>query len=166
MAQSVEFNGPAEYGIRTVTVLCRSVVQAGLRRTLKGPRRAGWNLAVELGTQVLKQQLATAFALRDVNKARRYLDSLVLNSPALSQVEIAAVSGEKVRGSWFVPSTAQPQVTLLYLHGGGYSFYPKSHTNLIALITLAAQSRTLASRLPALAGAPLPCPTARCARSV
>jgi acetyl esterase/lipase len=32
----------------------------------------------------------------------------------------------------------------LYLHGGGYSFYPKAYANLIALITLAAQSRTLA----------------------
>ena len=35
-------------------------------------------------------------------------------------------------------------MTVLYFHGGGYSFYPQSYANFIALITLAAKSKTFA----------------------
>ena len=35
-------------------------------------------------------------------------------------------------------------MTVLYFHGGGYSFYPRAYANFIALITLAAKSRTFA----------------------
>lgn len=35
-------------------------------------------------------------------------------------------------------------ITVLYLHGGGYAYYSKSHENLIALVTLAAKSNTFA----------------------
>jgi acetyl esterase/lipase len=79
-----------------------------------------------------------------VNESRRYLDSVVVTSPALSDVSITPVTNETIRGSWFVPKMAEPRATVLYLHGGGYSFYPKAYANLIALITLAAQSRTFA----------------------
>jgi acetyl esterase/lipase len=79
-----------------------------------------------------------------VNESRRYLDSIVVDSPALSDVSITPVTNETIRGSWFIPKKAEPRATVLYLHGGGYSFYPKAYANLIALITLAAQSRTWA----------------------
>jgi acetyl esterase/lipase len=72
------------------------------------------------------------------------LDSIVVDSPALSDVSITPVTNETIRGSWFIPKKAEPRATVLYLHGGGYSFYPKAYANLIALITLAAQSRTWA----------------------
>ncbi len=35
-------------------------------------------------------------------------------------------------------------MTVLYFHGGGYSFYPQAYAHFIALITLAAKSRTFA----------------------
>ena len=35
-------------------------------------------------------------------------------------------------------------VTVLYLHGGGYSFYPRSYAHFLALIALAANARMLA----------------------
>jgi monoterpene epsilon-lactone hydrolase len=144
MAARIQFNGPVRYGIRSTALLCGSVVTTCLRRLIKGPRRPSWNLAFEIGTQVLKRNLAIAFAMRDANEARRYLDSVVLNSPELSQVSITASPDEKVRGSWFVRHGTEPRVTLLYLHGGGYSFYPKTYANLIASVTLAARSKTFA----------------------
>jgi acetyl esterase/lipase len=88
--------------------------------------------------------LATAFAISSVTESRRYLDSIVLNSPALSEVSVTPLTHETIRGSWFVSKKAEPRVTVLYLHGGGYSFYPKGYANLIGLITVAAQSRTFA----------------------
>ena len=54
------------------------------------------------------------------------------------------VSQEYFKGTCFAVKDGQPQVTVLYLHGGGYSFYPQSYANLIAQITLAAKSKTFA----------------------
>ncbi len=124
--------------------MAQAAAAVSARRLLKGPRRPGWNWWVEVATQLLNRQLGAAFDMNDVNEARAFLDSMVVRSPALSQVTITPVSQENFRGSWFAGNGIQPQVTLLYLHGGGYSFYPKSYTNFIALITLAAKSKTLA----------------------
>jgi monoterpene epsilon-lactone hydrolase len=99
---------------------------------------------VELGTEILKRQVTTAFKMRDVREARCYLDSVVIRSPALSAVNITPVVQEKFGGSWFAPRNTETHVTVLYFHGGGYSFYPQAYVNFIALITLAAKSRTFA----------------------
>lgn len=99
---------------------------------------------MELGTQVLKRQAVIAFRMPNVNEARRYLDSVVIGSRALSEVNIEAVEQEHFRGSWFVGKDTETPVTLLYFHGGGYSFYPRSCAQFIALITLAAGSKTFA----------------------
>lgn len=99
---------------------------------------------MELGTAILKRQLTAAFKMRDVREARSYLDSVVIGSPAISGVNITAVVREKFRGSWLTQKNAEARVTVLYFHGGGYSFYPRAYANFIALITLAAKSRTFA----------------------
>jgi acetyl esterase/lipase len=138
----VQFHCPAQYGLRLASLACWSATNTCLHRTLQGARLPGWNWTVEIGTGILRAHLLTAFKLPSVNEARRYMDSVVLNSPALSDVSITPVTGETIRGSWFVPKKAEPKLTVLYFHGGGYSFYPKAHANLSALITLAAQSRT------------------------
>jgi len=87
--------------------------------------------------------------MADVKEARRYLDSAVMSSPALSEVTITPVVEEKFSGSWFAGKNLagkneEPSVCVLYFHGGGYSFYPQAYSHFIALITLAAKSRTFA----------------------
>jgi epsilon-lactone hydrolase len=149
MAARIQLNGPARYWIRSMLLLCRSAVSATLHRLIKGPLRPTWTWAFEIGTKVLRTNLSAAFVMPDANQARRYLDSVVLNSAELSEVSITVVSDGAVEGSWFVPNTfvlnnGEPQLTLLYLHGGGYSFYPKTYADLIASMTLAARSKTFA----------------------
>jgi epsilon-lactone hydrolase len=141
---TIHFSGRLRYRVRNLAVLCRAAFFAGCRRVSKGPRLPGWNWFVEVSTQVLKSELAVAFSMRDISRAREYLDSVVLDLPPLSKVNVIPVLQDDIHGSWFVPREREPQITLLYLHGGGYSFYPKTHRNLIALVTLAAKSRTFA----------------------
>ena len=124
--------------------MAQSVLEASARRILKGPRRPGWNWFVEVATHLLKTQVNTAFKLGDIKEARRYLDSVVISSPALSQVNIRPVVHEKFRGSWFSGKNATSGVTVLYFHGGGYSFYPQAYASFIAQVTLAAKSRMFA----------------------
>ncbi len=144
MAMRLHFGGPARYRIRSAAELSRSILEVSSRRLLKGPRRPGWNWFVEVGTQMLKRCVVTALAMHDVKQARRYLDSVFISSPALSEVNITPVTEEKFRGKSFIGKNLQTGVTILYFHGGGYSFYPKSYDSFIALIAQAAKARIFA----------------------
>jgi acetyl esterase/lipase len=102
-----------------------------------------------VATEVAKRRTLTAFHLGDVKEARRYLDSMVIRSVELSAVNITPVVQRDFRGSWFTSKKlasekTEPRVTVLYFHGGGYSFYPQAYDHFIALITLSAKSRTFA----------------------
>jgi epsilon-lactone hydrolase len=125
-------------------MLAQAAAAVSARRLLKGPRRPSWNRWVEVATELLNRQLVATFDMADVKEARSFLNSIVLRSPALSAVAITPVSQQNFKGSWFSVNDSQPQVTVLYLHGGGYSFYPQSYANFIALLTLAAKSKTFA----------------------
>lgn len=100
---------------------------------------------MELDTEIAKRQLLTVFRMRDVNEARAYIDSITLRSSALSEVQTTNFVEEKFKGSWVVPHNSNSEVTIYYLHGGGYSFYPKGfYRNLEAMIALSTQCRLLA----------------------
>jgi acetyl esterase/lipase len=111
---------------------------------MKGPARPGWNWFVEVATEVLRNHLIRAFNMDDAREARLYLDSVVFDSPALRQVKMSSFASDKIRGDWVVPKQGEPAATLLYFHGGGYSFYPKAYSSVIALITVAAKCKTFA----------------------
>jgi monoterpene epsilon-lactone hydrolase len=140
----IHFRGPLRYRFRCAATLAQAVLQVSVRRALKGPRRPAWNWFVEVATHMFKRQTLAAFRMSDVNQARRYIDSVAISSPALAEVTITPVVLEKFRGSWFVVKRPEPCVTILYFHGGGYSFYPQAYANFIALVTLAAKSSTFA----------------------
>lgn len=145
MTGKIKFSGPARYRIRATSIIARCSAEVCLRRLLKGPRRPSWNFAVELCTEILKRQLQAAFEMSDLKAARNYLDSLVLDSGISSKVSIANVAEPDFNGSWFIPATADSNVVILYLHGGGYAFYPKSsYDNLTALIALSTNAKTFA----------------------
>jgi monoterpene epsilon-lactone hydrolase len=144
MVARIHFAGPIQYRVRSAAEIGESILKVSARRMLKGPRQPSWSWLVELNTEVLKRHVTTAFTMRDVGEARSYLDSVVISSPALSGVDIRPIVQEKFRGSWFTQKNAEAAVTVLYFHGGGYSFYPRAYANFIALTTLAAKSRTFA----------------------
>jgi epsilon-lactone hydrolase len=114
---------------------------------LKGPRRPGWNWFLQSATEVLKRQLDISFKLVDVSEARRYLDSLVVSSSS-SEIIISGIVHKNFCGTCFFSKNATALVTVLYLHGGGYSFYPKSYPYFITQFTLAAKSKTFALDYP------------------
>ena len=149
MTARIHFRGPPQYRLRSAANLTQSVLEVSARRALKGPRLPGWSWYVEVATEVAKRRTLTAFHLGDVKEARLYLDSMVIRSVELSAVNITPVVQRNFRGSWFsskqfAANKTEPRVTVLYFHGGGYSFYPQAYAHFIALITLTAKSRTFA----------------------
>ncbi|HEX6504020.1 MAG TPA: alpha/beta hydrolase [Terriglobales bacterium] len=144
MPTRIHFTGPIRYRLRLGAALSQSLLEVATRRMLKGPRRRGWNWFVELSTNFLRRQLIIAFNMRDVNEIRAYLDAIVISSPVSSDVEVTNFANERFSGKWVSPMRGDTDVKVLYLHGGGYSFYPRSYEHFIALMTLAANARTFA----------------------
>ena len=143
MALGIRFYGPLRYRVRIALVLCRSITEAFVVRTFKRRQDPAWNWFAEITTRILRRQLGVAFGMRDVSKARRYLDSFVITS-TLPPLIVRNVVRPQFRGSWLLPQNANAQATVLYLHGGGYSFYPRGYADFIKQLALAANSRTFA----------------------
>lgn len=149
MTARIQFRGPLRSRLRNAAGLTQSIFEVSARRALKGPRLPSWNWYQEVATEIAHRQTVAAMGMADVKEARRFLDSVTMSSPELSEVNITPVVRDKFSGSWFVNKIggehgAEAHVTLLYLHGGGYSFYPEAYANFIASITRAARSRTFA----------------------
>jgi epsilon-lactone hydrolase len=143
MAAQVHFCGPARYRLRGATALCQSLAEASASRVFKRRRGQDWNWVAEVATRLLRKQLGVAFRMRDVNEARRYLDSFSITFPPLA-VTVRPVDQAETRGAWFVPDGVPPRVTMLYCHGGGYSFYPRAYAHFIEQVALAARTKTFA----------------------
>ncbi|HZQ70712.1 MAG TPA: alpha/beta hydrolase [Terriglobales bacterium] len=99
---------------------------------------------MELGTGFLRKHLNTAFEMPDINQARRFLDSIELRLPMHDGVKRTPVTQPGFRGEWFELENHSSAATLLYFHGGGYTFYPRSYSFFLQLMTKATQARLLA----------------------
>ena len=138
-----ELSGRWSYRLQSILRLYRSMLYVTIRRLLKGPRFPNWNWSIESSLHFLKAQTAAAFDLPNITDGREYEDALMFSSPALAQVRVEPVD-QPVKGHWYHLKSESRSTTLLYFHGGGYAYYSKSHWNLIALVALAARSRTFA----------------------
>jgi monoterpene epsilon-lactone hydrolase len=136
-------NGRWQYRWRSLFALYQSMLYISARRLMRGPRFPNWSWALEMSTHFLKAQAAAAFDMPNIADGREYEDAFVFGSPAVAQVTIESIN-QPIKGHWYQPRSGARPVTLLYLHGGGYAYYSKAHENLIALVTLAAESRTFA----------------------
>ncbi len=146
MKARLQFSGPARYRAMSAAMICKATAEVSLRRMRFGPRCASWNFAMEVGTEIMKRQLRAAFEMENAVEARSYLDSIALRFSALSKVSIAKAVANHVKGTWFTPADNDSGLTILYLHGGGYSFYPRGfYDNMAALIALSAGSRVFAA---------------------
>jgi monoterpene epsilon-lactone hydrolase len=138
MSAKTHLSGPNSYRIKLLSNLSLALAETVARRVRNGPLLPGWNWAVELTTEVLRRQLTTAFNLPDINEARRFLDSFELFPATPGQLRRTPVP----TGEWF--EVPQPAVTVLYFHGGGYTFYPRAYSYFLAHIAQAAHARLFA----------------------
>jgi monoterpene epsilon-lactone hydrolase len=98
--------------------------------------------------QQLFQMLATsplADPTQTLEQMRGNLDALSAMFPPQSEVELAPAETGGVRAEWIRPATAKPGLTILFLHGGGYTLGSlASHRDLATRIAKAAAANTLA----------------------
>lgn len=104
------------------------------RRALGRPLVPEWSALFEIGNLFWRAQFNHAFALGDIAESRAYLDSLVPVLDHVPEVDIRPSRPGEPRGDWFVPYARKGEATLLYFHGGGYSFYADVTRRFIALL--------------------------------
>ncbi len=140
---SPEWHGPLIFRLRAVASACWLSLYVSLRRLLRGPLLPNWNWTMEVGTHLARHTSRVAFDMSNILDGRAYQNSLVPPLPTATRVTISAVTAP-VKGEWYSPESSASAVTLLYLHGGGYAYYPRSYQNLIAIITSTVQCKTFA----------------------
>ncbi|MCL2716943.1 MAG: alpha/beta hydrolase [Alphaproteobacteria bacterium] len=117
---------PLRYAARSFLSLIAVTATTVLRRLVHGPLVASWSLGMEIGILFVRRQLNHAFSFADIREARKFLDGLDPPITGNCEVQCGASPGTAPRGQWITPGKVTSDVTLLYLHGGGYSFYPES----------------------------------------
>ena len=142
MSARIHLTGSASYRLKAFSNLSSAIAEAGTRRIRKGPLLPGWNWFVEMATGALRKQLITAFEMGSIPEARRFLNSIEIKLPICADISRSHVALDTFSGDWF--EVQHPVATVLYFHGGGYTFYPRSYSYLLELITQATKSRLFA----------------------
>jgi len=114
---------PLRYAAQSGLVLIATAVTTVLQRLFRGPLVPGWSLALEIAVLFGRRQFIHTLSFADIRDGRRFFDAL---GPASGDnVQRSATPATAPRGHWVTPEKTTSDVTLLYLHGGGYAFYPR-----------------------------------------
>ncbi len=113
-------------------LLCSARVLA--RRAVGRPLVREWPIPFEIGNLFWRAQFNHALALPDIAEGRAYFDSYVPVVEADPAVDIRPSQAGEPPGHWFIPRDRRGTATMLYFHGGGYTFYAAVTRHFIAML--------------------------------
>lgn len=111
------------------------------RRAVGKPLVAEWSIPFEIGTLFYRRQFNHAFSLPDIAEGRAYFDSCFTLAGPPPPVEIRQSGAGEPAGTWFTPHGYTDALTILYFHGGGYTFHAAVTRNFIAMLAQMLQVR-------------------------
>lgn len=117
---NINFTGPFKYRIRSFLALNRIAIGVFARHALRRKIAPDWDANTEIGIRFWRHQFTVAMNNPDIKTGRAIYDSL----QALPDDVYAVIcrNQESPKGVWITPETIKTGMTLLYLHGGGYTF--------------------------------------------
>jgi epsilon-lactone hydrolase len=119
---------------RSIATLTAVSLKVLARRLAGKPLVREWPIVFEIGTLFWRAQFNRAFALKNIADGRAYFDSLISGTKLRPEVDIVPNKQSAPRGDWFMPRVKTSDITLLYFHGGGYTFYAAITRDFIALL--------------------------------
>ncbi|HYD66521.1 alpha/beta hydrolase [Azospirillum sp.] len=117
--------------LANLTLACADVLA---RRAVGRPLVPEWSIPFEVANLFWRAQFNHAFALADIAEARAYFDSLVSVVDGAPAVDVRPSLPGEPRGDWFIPHVRKGAATVLYFHGGGYTFYAAVTRHFIAML--------------------------------
>ncbi len=120
----------------------QAVTVVTLRRVRRGPGRPSWTWVYEAGVDFLRRQACTVTSMQDIALQRAYADGLWLPSLAKIVIEERRCAPGGVPSRCLRPLFNARPGALLYLHGGAYTMYVRTHDRLIVPVCLSAGCAT------------------------
>lgn len=133
MPKSV-FQGRFSHQLRSVATSLAVGARVLARRAIGQPLVPEWPLLLEYGTLYYRAQFNHAFRLKDIAEGRAYFDSVYTLLDQFPDVTVRASGPDEPRGHWFLPAQRRSDGTVLYFHGGGYTFYFDVTRHFIAML--------------------------------
>lgn len=114
------FKGPLRHRLRSFLTINRIAIGVFARHALGRKIAKDWDANTEIGIRFWRHQFTRAMTHPDIKVGRAIYDSLQALPDDVYDVTTEAVPSPK--GQWIVPTTRKTRITLLYCHGGGYTF--------------------------------------------
>ena len=114
--------GSFKYRLKSWQSLIAISLGVLLRRQKGKPLVKSWSAEFEIGVLFWREQFNRALAMPKISDGREYFDSLQTYTNEKYDVQRSAVSVGGVKGNWVSPDKITDDITILYLHGGGYAF--------------------------------------------
>lgn len=117
----IKFSGPFSLRLSSFLAINKIALATYARHALGRRLERTWDAHFEIGIRFWRHQFTKALAMDDIDKGRALFDSLQTETDDHYAVRRSASDSPK--GVWHHPETRSSAATLLYLHGGGYTFH-------------------------------------------
>lgn len=128
------------------SLLARAVARVCARRWRYGPRLPSWSFGFECQIEMCRltwQTMGTA----PIARLRAFAEQGIPRSKVAARVVRDRATLAGVPGLWVAPRDGRVQGTLLYVHGGVFTFgSPEQHFDLLARLALVGRLRVFAPR--------------------
>lgn len=117
----IRFSGPISYRLSSLFAMNRIALATLARHAFRPRLEPTWDAYFEIGIRFWRHQFTRAMHHPDIAKGRLIFDSLITETDDVYDVAIAASSDPQ--GHWYTPRSQKIDATLLFCHGGGYTFH-------------------------------------------
>lgn len=128
----LRFHGPFRHRFASLLALTSISFATFMRRALGYRLDPGWDVNLEIGIRFWRHQFTVAMAQKEMAQGRLIFDSLQTQTD--DQYDVTINASMTPPGHWYLPSRMQSAATLLYLHGGGYTFHGKTSQRYAAML--------------------------------
>ncbi len=117
----LKFSGPLMLRVRSFATLSGIAISTYLRHAVGRRLAPDWDANLEIGIRFVRHQFTAAMTGGDIARGRLLFDSV---QPETDDVyDVSQEPTAEPKGCWYQPKAGSSGVTLLYLHGGGYTFH-------------------------------------------
>lgn len=117
----IKFKGPIRLCASSFLALNGIALSTYARRALGRRIEPTWDANLEIGVRFWRRQFSLALTAKDIKTGRKILDSVQTETPDTYAVDCHRETNPK--GTWYIPHRRDNAATILYLHGGGYTFH-------------------------------------------
>lgn len=117
----IKLAGPFRMRLTSFWALNRIAVATYFRRLFGRRLAPDWDASFEIGIRFIRRQFTVAMNQVDMAQGRLLFDSVQTETDDVYDVETETC--DRPPGRWHRPGAPRSDRTLLYFHGGGYSFH-------------------------------------------